>query len=861
MFRNQRLIKAMFFPLLAVGLFLFGKIALAQDVGLNEINNVIQLSSDNPLRIVSRIVNIAMMFLGAIAVIFILIAGFKWMTSNGNEEKITEAKKVLRNGIIGLLIILSAWGITFFILNRLMRASGNGGDIDNGSGGKNINPGLGLGALGSCSVDSVYPEPGQKGIAKNTAILITFKEELKLDTICVNDSGTACACDNTSNCQKINPASVKIYESTIGDKEATNIKDALVNQKDNKTLIISLPGYFPVTSDGVWFTVRLTSEIKKADNSSMFSTCSSDYLAWEFAIDNKIDLTPPQVLSAGIFPEPDNQADKTESLQSAKSAMGSFTVLSLPQTFQAATLKSVANNPPSSQGWPNSLKVTMDRDYHGSTESFKVTILSGNRAQLFSDSSLGIFNINNGEVNFPGYFLVKFDGFTPTAGNSWSIEVNPEIRADNISIGQSVYTFVASAAGAYEILRATNLNDQADNIASVLSGRDDIEASSKSSKAIIRFKASGEAGNNLVLATNNSNNIAVSGMAGGQDEKISVTVGDKQDKPMNSIIQINFSEPINPMTVSGSSDEVKNTIRVINLADNNAPVAGRWLISNNYRTLEFQSTTECGMNGCGEKIYCLPPSAHLQVELVAAALNPCTSSGDCSAFAPYNSCGASKVCQNSANKNYPLALKPLTAGIVDAAFNSLNGNRDESSDGPLSFYDENVRNPNFKDSYRFSFFVTDRLEASAPQITNIVPAPGLGNVDLSNPIIIDFNKMMMQSTLRTGSIKTPSGTSTVDHKMINLFNKTNQPVGYWITSQNIDLSPVDGRYDMTRATINHSLFDEAINYSAQAGSGIKDIYQNCFKPSSGPGCVASEENPSCCNGQASTLLTPDGNCP
>jgi hypothetical protein len=57
------------------------------------------------------------------------------------------------------------------------------------------------------------------------------------------------------------------------------------------------------------------------------------------------------------------------------------------------------------------------------------------------------------------------------------------------------------------------------------------------------------------------------------------------------------------------------------------------------------------------------------------------------------------------------------------------------------------------------------------------------------------------------------------------------------------------------------MMTEAVNYTAQAGSGLKDIYQNCFKPSSGASCVADQSNPSCCNGNSASILDQDGNCP
>ncbi|HNV96876.1 MAG TPA: hypothetical protein PKL13_00985 [bacterium] len=71
-----------------------------------------------------RIINIVLGFLGFIALVIIIIAGFKWMTSGGNEEKIGAAKKMIGAGIVGLIIILFSYVITAFIFSAMSDATG-----------------------------------------------------------------------------------------------------------------------------------------------------------------------------------------------------------------------------------------------------------------------------------------------------------------------------------------------------------------------------------------------------------------------------------------------------------------------------------------------------------------------------------------------------------------------------------------------------------------------------------------------------------------------------------------------------------------------------------------------------------------
>ena len=56
----------------------------------------------------------------AIAVIFIIIAGFKWMTAGGEEDKISEARKYLLYGAIGIAIIVLAWTIVSYIIPQFL---------------------------------------------------------------------------------------------------------------------------------------------------------------------------------------------------------------------------------------------------------------------------------------------------------------------------------------------------------------------------------------------------------------------------------------------------------------------------------------------------------------------------------------------------------------------------------------------------------------------------------------------------------------------------------------------------------------------------------------------------------------------
>ena len=99
-------------------------VALAQGYGLNQLEGNLNLGNKPLVETITQIINVLLGVLGIIAVIIILMGGFKWMTAQGNEEKVGEAKKLLGAGVVGLVIILAAFAIASFVISNLSNATG-----------------------------------------------------------------------------------------------------------------------------------------------------------------------------------------------------------------------------------------------------------------------------------------------------------------------------------------------------------------------------------------------------------------------------------------------------------------------------------------------------------------------------------------------------------------------------------------------------------------------------------------------------------------------------------------------------------------------------------------------------------------
>lgn len=96
---------------------------LALDTGI-EYGTYTGLGTNDIREGVMNVVNVLLGFLGILAIIIILWGGFRWMTSGGNEEKVGEAKKVITAGIIGLVIIFTAYALATFVISQLLTATG-----------------------------------------------------------------------------------------------------------------------------------------------------------------------------------------------------------------------------------------------------------------------------------------------------------------------------------------------------------------------------------------------------------------------------------------------------------------------------------------------------------------------------------------------------------------------------------------------------------------------------------------------------------------------------------------------------------------------------------------------------------------
>ncbi len=73
--------------------------------------------------IIISVVSTVLTFLGILFFLVMLFSGFQWMTAEGKEEKVLKSKETIKNAVIGIAVVLCAYGITKFVISPIISMS------------------------------------------------------------------------------------------------------------------------------------------------------------------------------------------------------------------------------------------------------------------------------------------------------------------------------------------------------------------------------------------------------------------------------------------------------------------------------------------------------------------------------------------------------------------------------------------------------------------------------------------------------------------------------------------------------------------------------------------------------------------
>jgi hypothetical protein len=869
-----------------------------------------------------RVVQYLLGFLAVVVVLVILYGGFVWMTAGGDDKKIIQAKKIIRNGIIGLVIILVSFGIVTLIFNLLGYGRNNGGP-DNpcpGCASDRWRSGIGLGPIAS-----TYPEKGQQEVPINTWIAVTFKEQIVPNSICDDRNGNdKCDGEPLKHVQLCLYTDTETARGCVTDDVPDNFSadeftaTTVSQTNDNRTFVLTPNKYLGQQDqvDRQFYVVLQKDILAKATNASVFNAWGGSQYAWDFTTNGEVDLDPPEILStnellnprsmasvSGVFPDPDNEADLYALGTPASARRLAITITDgnnqQLKSQQVATVSAVIAQT------PNAPAATINGTYGGRVGG-NVTIVMGNDLKpktTYSDgSSFTDTAYNGGTVFSLGNGLQMSVAARPEPGTSWSLTVTPAQTGDQLEltrgvnnlkryvIGADIQTGSTGAATAAAI--ANRLVTDFGSLFKLCGTGcvETVETGTPASEYDLKFVPAATGTANLIMVT------AAGGVAASEQK----TVTGRPDVARNAIIQITFNEAVSPLIVDQGVFQVRANIDGDTNLSTTQDVSYTAEISNNYRTIELRSTEACGQNACGEQITCWPTNAlvkanpqdyahkatYYSVGIGAAPLRTCGADTSwCSAWR--GQCTVGDVCTKTIGSRtikYPgTATDQVAQGVIDIAGNSLNGSFDYytdadapntilgASDGASgtgsghsgkNFYILNAITPLYTpsmpatggigDSFNWSFWISDKIELRSPLVSRITPIGDEVVVDYRQPVVIEFNGLVRSSTLKPGW---NYGETILERSQryvaFETLTKSANPVGYWIAQDGVDRDR-DSFADVTTAEIRHSRLDPNISYTPFIGSGVQDVYQNCFLPGAGPKNAGNGAGNNNCQYQSAT---------
>jgi hypothetical protein len=281
--------------------------------------------------------------------------------------------------------------------------------------------------------------------------------------------------------------------------------------------------------------------------------------------------------------------------------------------------------------------------------------------------------------------------------------------------------------------------------------------------------------------------------------------------PRNTIVQIGFNEPVDPVNVEGLL-QADGPFSTIIFGDTD--VSGEWQITNGYRTVEFLSDLACGQNSCGDVMYCLPvdcPQGDISCETEHTALVRTAEVEDPGSDTPFVSIPFTGVADMAGNAldNGP---EGTPNGIVDIPGAPTPGAERQIAEGELA-----------PDNYWWNFVVENRIDRTAPYILRVIPGLDQQDVGPQAPFEIVFSKPMSRSSARSAVAITeyPANIQELDDIWFQVFT----------------VNQIEEGVEVTKATVQHRAFGPNnldLYYFPEIASTARGVNQNCLYPGRGP---------------------------
>ncbi len=289
--------------------------AVRQDIGASSVQAIgagagLDTSTDI-YAIIGKMLNVFFSFLGILLLFYFLYAGYLYMTANGAPEPVEKAKGIMKNAVIGLIIITSSFAISQFILNWLADGGGggSGGASQNAGGGGGRRTSMGFpgsaGALGAGVLEYHIPERDARAVPRNTSIMISFKQPIDPASIIAGWTETT-----STTAHDVSADAVRIFQT--GQEQATTLRPQDLEAYlsfDKQSLVIRPKQSIGNAVRNSDYTVRLLGGaralrlwVPEGTGPSIFGgiegyLSSEGGYSWRFEVSTVIDNTPPRIVS------------------------------------------------------------------------------------------------------------------------------------------------------------------------------------------------------------------------------------------------------------------------------------------------------------------------------------------------------------------------------------------------------------------------------------------------------------------------------------------------------------------------------------------------------------------------------------
>lgn len=291
----------------------------------------------------------------------------------------------------------------------------------------------------------------------------------------------------------------------------------------------------------------------------------------------------------------------------------------------------------------------------------------------------------------------------------------------------------------------------------------------------------------------------------------------------NEIISITFNEPIDPTRVQGTVNT--GTSQFTNIIFNNTSTIGSWEVTNGYRTVEFKPSGTCGVNSCGDPLYCFD---------IDCPKNKKSCKRDYTVLAR-----TAKLLNPNSNPNnwegqaQSSGIMDMAGNVLDGSGNDLNG--DGNKDGKPSIGNKLTEiDPQEKaaDNFYWNFEIRNKIDRRMPYIKQIEPKVDADNLPSDKKIKLHFNMSMWKNSLDNIDLVEFNSSSS---KIINPATGSElEDIWYYFDSQE---KQIQGGADKTITEVKHrDLGPNGLDlfYVTKVSSSVKGVNQNCLYPGRGP---------------------------